>query len=35
MSTNNTENIYSTPFNEGEAQPIPASRISYDVYRQV
>ncbi len=30
MPTNNTENIYSTPFNEGEAQPIPASRISYD-----
>lgn len=30
MPTNNTENIYSTPFNEGEAQPIPASRIGYD-----
>lgn len=30
MPTNNTENIYSTPFNEGEAQPIPATRISYD-----
>ena len=30
MPTNNTENIYSTPFNEGEAQPIPASRIGYN-----
>ena len=30
MPTNNTENIYSTPFNEGEAQPIPATRIGYD-----
>lgn len=30
MPSNDTQNIYSTPFNEGEAQPIPASRISYD-----
>lgn len=30
MPTNSTENIYSTPFNEGEAQPIPATRIGYD-----
>ena len=30
MPSNDTENIYSTPFNEGEAQPIPATRISYD-----
>lgn len=30
MPNNDTQNIYSTPFNEGEAQPIPASRISYD-----
>lgn len=30
MPSNETENIYSTPFNEGEAQPIPATRIGYD-----
>lgn len=30
MPSNETQNIYSTPFNEGEAQPIPATRISYD-----
>lgn len=30
MPSNDTQNIYSTPFNEGEAQPIPATRISYD-----
>lgn len=30
MPYNDTENIYSTPFNEGEAQPIPATRIGYD-----
>lgn len=30
MPSNDTQNVYSTPFNEGEAQPIPASRISYD-----
>lgn len=29
MPSNNTENIYSTPFNEGEAHPIPATRIGY------
>lgn len=30
MPSNDTQNIYSTPFNEGEAQPIPATRIGYD-----
>lgn len=30
MPSNNTENILSTPFTEGTANPIPASRISYD-----
>ncbi len=30
MPSNDTENIYSTQFNEGEAQPIPATRIGYD-----
>lgn len=30
MPNNDTQNVYSTPFNEGEAQPIPATRIGYD-----
>ena len=29
MPTNNTENIYATPFG-GEGAPIPADKISYD-----
>lgn len=29
MPSNDTQNVYSTPFNEGEAQPIPATRIGY------
>lgn len=29
MPSNNTENIYSTPF-AGEGEPVPATKISYD-----
>lgn len=29
MPSNDTQNIYSTPFNKSEAQPIPATRIGY------
>lgn len=30
MPINETENIYSTPFTEGQGNPIPATRVSYD-----
>lgn len=30
MPTNDTQHILSTPLNEGEAQPIPATKISYN-----
>lgn len=30
MPNNDTENIYSTPYEEGTGNPIPATKISYD-----
>ena len=30
MPNNDTENIYSTPYEGGEGNPIPATKISYD-----
>lgn len=30
MPSNETQNIYSTPFSEGQGEPIPATRIGYD-----
>ena len=30
MPSNDTQNIYSTPFTEGQGEPIPAARIGYD-----
>lgn len=30
MPNNDTENIYSTPFEGGEGNPIPATKVSYD-----
>lgn len=30
MPNNDTENIYSAPYENGEGNPIPASKISYD-----
>lgn len=30
MPNNDTENIYSTPYEEGTGNPIPAEKISYD-----